>query len=341
VRSRASTSPSTRAAFTLIELLVVIAIIGVLIGILLPAIGRARDTARQMACLSNFRQYGLASNNYAQSNSDAIPGYSWRGGVRASTPYADLANPQTDKIAVNYQAFHLFRTLLGNDNIPINTGFVPMQQFNHLPLHDFLGASLTDERVTLCPSDLYRLELRLLPLAPFDRRRFQTSFDVAPASYSWDQKVGNRDTISQFLGGGPNYYNILNIPGAGAGRFIHQRRYLEVRFPSQKVHAFDTHQRHYGFPRLYHAMPDARVPVLMFDGSAAVRLSAEANPGFHPNDPTSADPTEYVHRPFGDEGDAVGADGADDVIGRYKWTRGGLRGIDFGGKEISTGQPAD
>src|SRR4051812_19965181 len=71
--SRHPPRQAAAAAFTLVELLVVIGIIAILISVLLPTLGRARDAAKTAQCLSNLRQMGVAMQMYVSETRYVIP----------------------------------------------------------------------------------------------------------------------------------------------------------------------------------------------------------------------------------------------------------------------------
>jgi prepilin-type N-terminal cleavage/methylation domain-containing protein len=87
---RVSTSHHRAVAFTLIELLVVIAIIAILAALLLPALAKAKEKAKRIACLNNMKQLGMAFQMYAGDYGDTIPASGVTDGSTYYLSYDDL-----------------------------------------------------------------------------------------------------------------------------------------------------------------------------------------------------------------------------------------------------------
>ena len=129
--------PNYRKGFTLIELLVVISIIALLISILLPALGAARDTARNIQCLSNIRQHGTMLEMYGSDNGGKMP------------PKEITASDGTTTDASVY-------LWSGSQGAITNAGVdFTLYTATERPLNDYIDAQDSGNavQVTVCPND--------------------------------------------------------------------------------------------------------------------------------------------------------------------------------------------
>jgi prepilin-type N-terminal cleavage/methylation domain-containing protein/prepilin-type processing-associated H-X9-DG protein len=134
-----------RPAFTLIELLVVIAIIGLLIGLMLPAVQKVREAANCIQCRNNLRQIGLALHNFESVNKVFPPGYI----SRPSDPAMGPVDPQFNDAGPGWSWMAILLPYLEQETLS--------RQFNlNLPCFHPANAPAAAMPIVIfrCPSDI-------------------------------------------------------------------------------------------------------------------------------------------------------------------------------------------
>jgi hypothetical protein len=324
--------------FALRELAAVSAVVAVGLSAVMVGAGQSRKSAGLAGSLANLKKIGEAGGNYLADFDDQLWSFTWSMDEHP-TDYNDLRNPQSNATALMFQTVDIIRRLTGDDDIPRLDDRCRPIFTSTLVLADYLGDELPAEWM-VSPGDSIRLEWLRHPDDPPDFNEqggaaweiifgfYGSSYGLMPAFFAPNEKVGNQMTVYQYK---PNH-DLLYYPfGVGFGG----QRGADLLSPAHKVQVAERESFYHGVRSVYHLHPSARVPLLMADGSAGPRTTADANTSFKPNlpdDQSRVTTLDYVpHSAY--EAPPVGGGARDsDLESYYKWTRRGLRGIDFAGE---------
>lgn len=340
----------SRPGLVIGEVLITLVVLAAFAAALMVAGRDSRRAAMSAQCQGNLRFYSAMTASYGADNADLMWGFSWE----KDTPDNPFGLTFSTIQAHADQAVWIM-----NERGPFSMSsqiltWVPNILYSHLPLLDYADVALPEVRA-VCPGDVHRYTWNRDPVGYKDGKHtprpyqgstgarpsyaelrwpFSSTYRVGAAMYDRSESPHTRVYPS-------GQWNTYNVP---SNADVGQTRLTDILWPSSKVVVSESHAFHAGQRQAFQDYPEARIAMMMADGSVGVRVTSDANLGWDPRQPANPNPMTYMYsisfrpneqwEPFPLNGQYT-----DEVQAHYQWTRGGLAGRDFDGPPAETGQP--
>lgn len=339
-----------RRGFSLSECVVLVGVVGLLLAIVFPMLGGVRMSMRGQSSAEKLMSIGQGGMMYAADNKGRLFSYNWRAGETYTMPDGRSKQASSDQDAAAYQNQEILQRRTGRisgihkiQNFPAR---IPHRRYSHLVLMDYMNEPFGSD-LFIDPSDTNQQHWKDNPLeynagsgVPYadgvppgydtdpnwstravrQRWAFASSYQVVPDA--WQPEFGTR------------YIPIHNSPhlftqsGSGEVPLADGRRLRSVLHTANKVWMHEEFDRDRQNP-LYFGYDEAEVEKLMFDGSVNSWASGIAAPSVVPEYgifhwKQTYVPLDKFPVPVGGLGDSA------EVSQRFRWTYGGLTGINYG-----------
>ncbi len=337
---------------TLLELCTVIAVLVLLGLVIVPMLGAARLQMRGTSSAQKLMMIGQGGMMYAQDNANRLFSYTWRAGESYMLPTGQvrIANDDQGAAANQNQEILMRRTgrIDGAFKIQNASARLPQRRFAHLVLMDYLDAPFPSD-MFIDPSDTNQQVWSANPLeygsgsgVPYadgyqpgydddpnwasnpvrQRWAFGSSYQVVPDAWQSDRPGQRYIPVADT----PHLFFLSGFPFDGF--LSNGRKITDVLHNANKVWMYEEFDRDRAQP-LYFGYDEAQSEKLMFDGSVNNWASGIAAPSVVPEEGIfhwrqTYVPLDTFPVPVGGLGDSTL------VSQRYRWTYGGLAGINYG-----------
>ena len=338
-----------RRGFSLSECVVLVAVVGLLLAIVFPMLGGVRMNMRGQSSAEKLMSIGQGGMMYASDNKGRLFSYSWRAGETYTMPDGRPKHPVSDQdaAALQNQEILMRRTgrVTGQFKIQNFSARLPHRRYTHLVLMDYLGEPFGSD-LFIDPSDGKQQVWKDNPLDYFSGSSVPYADGNPVAGYDDDPNWSTNSVRQRWAFGssyqvvpdawqsdfGPRYIPVADTPHLFSGSFgvplSAGRRITSVLHNANKVWMFEEFDREKAHP-LYFGYDEAEVEKLMFDGSVNSWASGIAAPSVVPEYgifhwKQTYVPLDKFPVPVGGLGDST------EVSQRFRWTYGGLSGINYG-----------